>query len=108
MSYLDPSLELGIELLDLVFLDGHSAVVSRSLPVELAAVGSDVRDGQRSLGPGRPAEDYKLDPLLVEAVDVLNVDEVLGGILVGASQGCNSHNFDFCALQLPIKSQFVL
>ena len=84
-SYLDPSFELGVELLDLVLLDGHAAVVGRGLPVELAAIGSDVRDSQRSLWPGRFAKDHQLHPLFVEAVDVLHVDEVLGSILVGTS-----------------------
>jgi len=62
-------------------LDRHSSIVERGLPVELAAVSGDVGDDQRSLRPGRFAQDHQFDPLFVEAVDVLDVDEVLGGVL---------------------------
>ncbi len=81
VNYLDPSFQFRIELFDFVFLDWHSAVVDWGLPLQPAAVGGDVGDLQRALRPRGSSEDNELDPLFVEAVDVLGANEVLGSIL---------------------------
>ena len=74
LLYLNPSFSSWAELFNLIFLDWHSTIVKRSLPLESAAISSDVGHFQRSLRSGRTSKDYKLDPLLVETILILGSD----------------------------------
>ena len=67
LALADPPLGLGTQHLDLVLLDGHTAVIQRRLPAQLAALGRDVGHLERALGPRGTAEHNKFDPLFVIA-----------------------------------------
>ena len=67
LALADPPLGLGTQHLNLVLLDGHTAVIQRRLPAQLAALSRDVGHLQWALRPSGTAEHDKFDPLFVIA-----------------------------------------